>query len=124
MVPSMLTILLLNPLSGCTSATEGDSGEEVDNEDTEDTEEPFECPTPEIHVNGEDPPVVGAYWEVFLWCDNTLMTGAMHMGIDPPSMATIEDYHMVYNEAGTGVLSVQVGTIKAEREVIVGAATE
>jgi hypothetical protein len=41
----------------------------------------------------------------------------MHMSIDPPSLATIDDYHMTYNEAGSGVLAVQVGTLKAERAV-------
>jgi len=121
-----LLLPFLSPLAlalGCTSTgDDSDSAPVVDTDDDPvDTEDTFECPTPEMHVTGNDPPVVGDYWEVFLWCDNTLMTGAMHMSIDPPTLATIEDYHLTFNEAGTGTLAVQVGTIKAEREVIVGA---
>ncbi len=123
-----LLLPFFSPLAlaaGCTS-TGGDSDSagvvDTDTDDGVDTEDTFECPTPEMHVTGDDPPVVGDYWEVFLWCDETLMTGAMHMSIDPPTMATIEDYHLTFNEEGTGTLSVQVGTIKAEREVVVGPA--
>lgn len=123
-----LLLLFLSPLAlavGCTS-TAGDSDSagvvDTDTDDEVDTEDTFECPTPEMHVTGNDPPVVGDYWEVFLWCDDTLMTGAMHMSIDPPTMATIENYYLTFNEEGTGTLSVQVGTIRAEREVVVGPA--
>ena len=121
MLVSFPTILALGALTGC-AAPGDDSGAISDSGDPVDTQDHFECPTPEIRVSGDDPPVVDDYWEVFLWCDNTLMTGAMHMGIDPPSMATIEDYHLTFNEAGVGTLSVQVGTIKGEREVDVGSA--
>ena len=109
-------LMSLFALVGCGPKVEEDSSPVVDTSPEEDTEE-FSCPTPEMRVNGEDPPSVGDYWEVFLWCGNTLMTGAMHMSIDPPSLATIDDYHMTYNEAGSGVLSVQVGSLRDERAV-------
>ena len=110
-------LMSLFALSGCGPKVEDDSGVVVDTSPEDDTRDDFSCPTPEMRVNGEDPPSVGDYWEVFLWCGDTLMTGAMHMSIDPPSLATIDDYHMTYNEAGSGVLAVQVGTLKAERAV-------
>jgi hypothetical protein len=112
----LASLMALFALGGCGPKVEDDSGPVVDTSPVDDTEE-FSCPTPEMRVNGEDPPSVGDYWEVFLWCGNTLMTGAMHMSIDPPSLATIDDYHMTYNEAGSGVLSVQVGSLRDERAV-------
>ncbi len=116
-----MRLTLLLALTACTGGPD-DTG--VDTADSapqdSDTDEEFSCPTPEIRVNGDDPPAIGTYWEVFLWCDNTLMTGAMHMSIVPATMATIEDYSMTFNEAGEGVLAVQVGSIRAERAVEVG----
>lgn len=119
MLFSIAMILSFSPLSGC-AAPGDDSGAVVDSGDPVDTHDDFECPTPELHVNGDDPPVVGDYWEVFLWCDDTLMTGTMLMRIDPPALADIEDYHLTFNEAGAGTLFVQVGSIRGERTVDVG----
>lgn len=111
-----LAAAVLAALSGCAPAG-GDSGAVVDTQPQADTDDDFSCPTPEIHVTGNDPAKVGDTWDVFLWCGDTLMTGAMHMSIDPPTMGTVSDYHLTFNEAGTGTLDVQVGTIRAERTV-------
>ncbi|MSP55532.1 MAG: hypothetical protein EXR69_08015 [Myxococcales bacterium] len=110
------------PLLAACAAPVADDSAPVAIDEPDDTDDDFTCETPEIHVNGNDPPVVGDYWEVLLWCDDTLLMGAMHMSIVPPDMATIEDYTMTFNLSGTGALSVQVGTIKATRDVVVSEA--
>lgn len=114
-------LALCTGLAACAAPVTDDSAP-VDTQEPEDNNDDFTCDTPELHINGNDPPTVGDYWEVLLWCDNTLMTGAMHMSIEPPDMATIEDYTMTFNLAGTGTLSVQVGTIETSREVVVSEA--
>lgn len=92
-------------------------------EHTDDTDGDFNCDfnrdSPEIRVNGEDPPSVGTEWDVFLWCGDVLMTGAMHISIDPPELAVIEDYQLTFVADGDGLLEVQVGSIRAERAVTV-----
>lgn len=113
-VPAACLAALLS--AGCT-AKGGDTAEPVDTSPQNDTEDDFSCPTPEVHVTGNDPARVGDSWDVFLWCGDTLMTGAMHMSIDPPTMGTVDDYHLTFNEAGTGLLEVQVGSLKADRTV-------
>ena len=119
----VVALLCVAALPAC-SAQGDDTAANTDTDtfDTVDTNEQFTCDNPEIHVNGTQPPSVGDYWEVLLWCDNTLMTGAMHMSIDPPDMATIEDYKLTWNLAGTGSLTVQVGTIAASEDVTVAEA--
>lgn len=115
--------LALALLAACAGGRPDDSAPPANTDvDTHDDGDDFTCETPELHINGADPPSVGDYWEVLLWCDDTLMTGAMHMSIDPPEMATIEDNTMTFNLAGTGVLSVQVGTIQTARDVVVSEA--
>jgi hypothetical protein len=122
---SLPASLIVASILACAGKSDSaDSEVPVDTGETTDpytgTTEPFSCPTPEIHVGGEDPPVVGNEWDVFLWCDSTLMTGPMSVMVDPPSLATIEKYHIVWVESGTAHLTVQVGSLKAERDVEVG----
>ena len=82
------------------------------------------CETLTIDVNGEDPPAVGDEWTVWLYCDQALLTGTMILQFDPPSLATVQDNVAVFLEAGAGLMRIQVGSKRAERDVTVDPAAE
>lgn len=108
-------------LIACTQADEDDSAapEEEERPDT-DVEE---CASTEIRYNGPDAPVVAETWEVFLWCDDALHSGAMRASSDPLEFVEYDDSGSAlvatFLMKGTGTLFLQSGRIKAEREVTV-----
>ena len=73
-----------------------------------------------IDVNGEDPPVVGDLWTVWLYCDEALLTGTQILQFDPPELATVTDNNATFLIAGEGTMRIQVGSKRSERAVVVG----
>ncbi len=114
----MYLLLLLLACFG--PKTDPDDEDESEEEESE-TDDTFTCDVPELKVNGEDPPAVGDEWTVFLWCGDTLMTGAMVLSFTPPELAEVTDNVALFVEPGDGVMKLQVGRYWQERDVSVGA---
>ncbi len=112
-----MTLLLL--LLACVTEVE-DSGDPPAAVVTYEPVEGESCDAITMEVHGTDPPVVGDEWTVWLYCDDALLTGAMLLQLDPPELATVEDNVAVFLTEGEGILRMQVGSRRAEREVSVG----
>ncbi len=113
-------IALVACLQACAPKAD-DSAGAVDTHGNSDTNT-FSCPSPAIHVNGSatiPAPAVGDVWNVLIWCDSTLLTGAMHVTVDPPTMATIDANNVTWAVPGSASLFVQDGTIQATEDVTV-----
>lgn len=113
-------MLLLVALFACTPDEVNDTAAEAEVVDTEDSasNQPT-CDTPEIRVNGDDPPAVGDEWGIFLWCDDTLLTGATVVRFDPPEIAELYENNATFVEAGDAMLYMQVGRYNGSRAVTV-----
>jgi hypothetical protein len=81
-----------------------------------------DCSEVSIRVSGNDPPVVGDDWTIFLWCDEGLLTGSSVVRFDPAEVARLEDNSATFVEAGEATLYMQVGRFSASRAVSVGEA--
>ena len=120
-----LVLLCAGFLAACLGLGSGgdDTGGSVLLVDTADTEEDSEdeggCEEVTLKVIGDEPPVVGDTWVVWLYCDDALMTGVMVVQIDPTDFALIEDNEVTFVTAGTGTLTVQTGSFRFEEEVTV-----
>jgi len=77
------------------------------------------CEEIRLEVGGNDPPVVGDVWLVWLYCDEALLTGTMLLQFSPPELASVEDNEATFLSAGTGTMRMQVGSKWQEREVVV-----
>ena len=108
----LLPLLIL----GCTQP-EGDSAVQI--ADTEEDVVHQECNVAEIHINGDDPPQVGTEWEVFLWCDGRLQTGASRLIFDPSDIATVAQYRATFVKSGDATMTIQVGSWRQSRDVTV-----
>lgn len=93
-----------------------DTGEPADT----DTYDRPDCDEPEIRVSGSDPPLVGDEWTIFLWCEDTLLTGAMVVQFDPPEVAELDENIATFIESGEATLYVQVGRYSNSRAVTIG----
>lgn len=108
-------MVLLTALLGC-----GDPGGETDSDavvDTNDTYVP--CGETRIEFTGPEAPRVGDSWTVFMYCDDVLMTGGMILRFDPTTFATLDENVATFQQAGTGLMKVQMGTYREEMEVTV-----
>lgn len=113
-------MLLLAVLFACSPDEVIDTGAEAEVVDTDDSGsyQPA-CETPDIRVDGEDPPAVGDEWNIFLWCDDTLLTGATVVRFDPPEIAELYENSATFVEAGDAMLYMQVGRYNGSRAVTV-----
>jgi hypothetical protein len=107
------SIPLLVLVTACGSGEESDSDEIIE----VDTYEP--CGEVTIDVEGPSAPVVGDSWQVFLHCDDAIMTGAYVVRLDPTDFATIDVNTVTFVKAGTATLKVQSGSQRAEMSVTV-----
>lgn len=89
---------------------------------THDTHVDNSCESLTLVVDGEDPPVVGDTWTLWMYCDEALVTGAMILQADPPDLATITDNNATFLRVGAGVMRLQVGNRQLEQAVEVGEA--
>lgn len=101
---------------------EGDSGATEDVEVTYPPVTGDPCDAITLRVDGNDPPVVGDAWTVWLYCDDALLTGTTILQFDPPDLATVTDNNATFLAAGEGLVRMQVGSRRAERDVVVAAA--
>lgn len=75
-----------------------------------------------LDIDGNDPPIVGDTWRVWLYCDEALLTGTMLLQFTPPELASVEDNLATFLASGTGTMRMQVGSKWQEREVEVAVA--
>lgn len=120
-----LSLVLLPALLGACTGKDEDTGGDTSPEvvDTGDYQG-VECDVTEIRVDGNDPPVVGDTWSIFLWCDDALLTGAMVVQFTPPEVAELEENVATFVEPGSATLNVQVGRHRASRDVKIGEEVE
>lgn len=111
---------ILISLLACGTSEEAPEETETEEDSETEPDDTFTCDVPELRINGEEPPIVGDVWTVFLWCGDTLMTGAMVLAFDPPTIAEVESNNAEFVEAGDAVMSLQVGRYAAEQDVTVG----
>lgn len=113
-------MLLIASLLACAPDEVVDTGPDAEVVDTEDSgsDQPT-CDTAEIRVDGEDPPTVGDEWNIFLWCDDTLLMGATIVRFDPPEIAELYENTATFVEPGEAVLYMQVGRYTGSRTVTV-----
>lgn len=110
-----MRIVLWMALAGCAGgAEETDTDEPVDTEDTY-----VPCTDTWIEFEGPEAPRVGDSWTVYLYCDGALMMGAMILRFEPPEFATLDENVATFQQAGTAVMKVQMGTYREEMEVTV-----
>ena len=102
-------------------ACEPDEIDTADSAPVEETEYPevVECDSLEIRADGNDPPVVGDVWTIFLICDDVLLAGASHVGLDPAESATANENVLTWAQPGPAVITLQTGRFKTTREVTV-----
>lgn len=114
-------MLIVAALLACSAPVTTDTGEDADDSEVQDSgsDQP-ECETADIRINGNDPPVVGDTWTIFLWCSDTLLTGATVVRFDPPQIAELYENEATFIEAGDAMLYMQVGRYTGERSVTVG----
>jgi hypothetical protein len=117
-MPARLLALLL--LCACAEEAK-DTGPTFDT-DTED-ERPEEAEDPcggesvELDVIGDDPPSVGDTWTVLMRCGDSVLTGTLVIRIEPPELGSFENNEITWNAAGAGLLTVQMGSYREEREI-------
>lgn len=116
-----MLVVALWSLVACTGKVE-DSAEPADT-DYDPPPQGTTCEELWIKVNGEEPPVVGDTWTVWLYCDDALLTGTFILGVDPPTAATIEQdtTNLTWVEAGPATVNLQVGSRRGSLDVEVGA---
>lgn len=124
-----MKLVLLMMLAACggeagvdsAAAAVGDTGQEG-RTDSDEPEGKAGCEEVAIKVIGEEPPVVGDSWTLYLDCDGAVMTGTTVVRVDPADFATLADNVVTWTTAGTADLSVQVGSTRLVEEVTVGEA--
>lgn len=84
-----------------------------------DTNSKLECATMDIQpdLNDPDPPHVGDSWTIFLWCDDTLLTGASRVILTPPEAGTIAENVITWAEAGDVDVFMQTGVYKTTETI-------
>lgn len=78
------------------------------------------CEETWIDYIGEDEPMVGDSWTVWLYCDDALLTGPTVIRFDPLDFATVQDNVVTWVRDGKGIMRVQTGAEWAELTVVVG----
>lgn len=98
------------------------SGEDGGNANGNDggAEEYEGCEETWVNYVGEDEPVVGDEWTVWLYCDDALLTGPMIIRFDPLDFATVYDNVVTWRQTGEAMMYVQTGAERAELTVTVG----
>ena len=110
-----MRIVLWLALAGCAG-----SGQETDTDEPVDTEDTYvPCNETTIEYEGPDAPSVGDSWTVYMYCDGALMTGGMILRFEPVEFATLDENVATFQQAGTGLMKVQMGTYREEMEVTV-----
>lgn len=105
-----------------TSTLETDTDTDADTDPDTDADTFDGCDVTEIRYDGPAEPVVGDVWTVWMYCDDALMMGAMVIRFEPTDMASFDENVLTWVKAGTGVLTIQAGSTKAELEVTVAEA--
>lgn len=74
-----------------------------------------------IEYYGEDEPVIGDTWTIWLKCDGVTMMGASVIQFDPLDFATLDENEVTFQREGTGILMMQTGSFQVEMTIVVGA---
>ena len=115
-----LTLLCLVAFAAC-SKTE-DTGGDTAVDDSPPESEGWDCDELYMKITGEEEPVVGDTWVVWLWCDDTLMAGVSRLSFDPPDFAMIDNNEATFLYAGSATMQMQVGAERATQKVTVAEA--
>lgn len=96
-----------------------DTGEDGDvTEETDIPEDTAPC-VAQLEIYGPDKPRVGDEWLVWMRCDELTITGAGVLRFDPPELATVDVNLATFILAGEGLMTMQVGTYKAEMDITI-----
>ena len=68
------------------------------------------CEEVTLNYDGEDEPVVGDMWTVWLKCDGALLMGPSVLSVEPVEFAQIFDKTVTFAMAGSGDIRLQTGT--------------
>lgn len=66
-----------------------------------------------------DPPHVGDVWTVFLWCDDTLITGTSRFALNPPDAGVVNDNEITWAVAGDVELVMRTDVYEATETITV-----
>ena len=77
------------------------------------------CDEATVWVDGPDQPQVDDVWTVLLRCDGVTVQGPMVLRVEPAELAFLEENTLRFLMVGDGLVKVQVGSFRAEREVTV-----
>ena len=118
-MPLLAPLLLL---IGCGDPVTAETAEETTFTMTHTTETTDSgCDELFIEYYGEDEPVVGDTWTIWMKCDDITMMGASVIQFDPLDFALIEDNEITFQMEGTGLLMMQTGSFQAEMSIEVSA---
>ncbi len=78
------------------------------------------CGVVELRPDGPPAPVVGDHWNLLLYCDDALLTGASTFRSDPADTVTFDEYVATFLVAGEVTITMQVGRYRDDVTVTVG----